>query len=77
MTKNELIEAVLKNPEPACSYYNLTCYGGHGAGQGQLKYCGYWEFVRNQATGYNFKAKDEFVKEVIADHWRKLLKFYK
>lgn len=77
MEKEQLIEAVLKNPEPASSNYNLTCYGGHGAGHGQLKYSGYWEFVRNQATGYGFEATDEFVRSVIAEHWRKLVKFYK
>lgn len=77
MTKQELIDAVLRNPEPACSYYNLTCYGGHGAGHGQLKYFGHWEFVANQATGCNFKATDAFVREVIEDHWRKLVKLYK
>lgn len=76
MTKTELIQEVLKNPEPACKANLLSCNGGYGSGVGQLKWYGYWEFVP-MSGGRSFKATDEFVIDVIGNNFRKLLKYYK
>ena len=77
MTKQELINKVLENPEPACSASKLCCYGGYGSGYGLLTYQGKWEFIPSSATERSFKPTDEFVLEVIGENWRKLLKYYK
>jgi hypothetical protein len=78
MTKTELIQKVLENPEPACGLQNgLKCYGGFNAGEGQLKWYGKWEFVPGSATGKSFEPTNEFVKEVIGNNFRKLLRYYK
>jgi len=77
MKKENLVQMVLENPEPACSASALLCNGGFNSGEGQLKYYGKWEFVPAKATGVSFEPTDEFVKEVIEDNFRKLLKYYK
>jgi len=77
MTKKELIQKVLENPEPACGARALQCNGGFNSGEGQLKWYGYWEFVSNKATGASFKPTDEFVVEVIGKNWNKLRHYYK
>ena len=77
MTKKDLVQLVLDNPEPACSANALKCNGGFSAGEGQLKWYGYWEFVPTKATGASFKPTDEFVAEVIEANWRQLRRYYK
>ena len=83
MTKDELIKKVLGNPEPACKYHCLTCYGGFNGGDGFLSYqCGedremHWMFLPNSATNSSYEVSDEFVVEVISDNFKKLKKYYK
>jgi hypothetical protein len=77
MTKQELINKVLENPEPACSARKLSCYGGYGSGYGLLTYQGKWMFIPHQTTDKSFEPTDEFVIEVIKENWRKLLRYYK
>lgn len=80
MTKNELIEKVLRNPERVNpTTIKLYCNGGFGTGEGILAYSSEvekWEFLPNSRTRRRFYATDEFVTEVITKNWRKLLKLY-
>lgn len=77
MTKQEIINAVLKNPSLACEANLLKCYGGYDAGEGHLEYSGKWMFIRGSATGRSFEPTDEFIEKVISDNWRKLLRLYR
>jgi len=77
MIKEELINAVLKNPVPALQYVTLTCMnnGDHG----RLEYQGEekgWKYI-SYGHGSDFFVIDQFVEEVIWNHRQQLWKLYK
>ena len=77
MKREELIKAVLNNPEPALSIVGLTCTNNND--HGRLEYQGEergWKFI-SYGHGSDFFVTDEFVEEVIWNHRQQLWNLYK
>ena len=73
MNKEELINAVLENPTPMLQDGKVFFYGGFNEGNCRLEIRDDGWYLCGRVT---YPVNEEFVKNIIAENWEKLIKLY-
>ena len=73
MTKEEVINAVLENPTQMLQDGKIFFYGGFNEGNCRLEIRDDGWYLCGRVT---YPVNEEFVKNIIAENWQKLIKLY-